>query len=151
MSGGDFGALIAQLNAQRDSWVELSPGKAIKLRRPLEGDMEQMFRLVDGSRRFRIGLADVCRCAVDWRGITEADLLGAGIGNTDPLPFSPEVCTLAIGDNLDWLQAAVEGLTAAILQRIEQRATARGNSSATSTPPPTPTVATSTAATTPTH
>lgn len=143
----DFAALLAQLQAQREQWIDVAPDKAVRMRRPLEGDMESLFRTVDGRRVFRVGLADVVRCAVDWRGFTEADLLGAGIGNNDVLPFSAEVCGQALGDNLDWLQAAIEGLSQMIVQRLEQRATARGNSPATSTPPAAPTVASSTSTT----
>jgi hypothetical protein len=139
----DQSTLLRQLLAAREQWVDVAPGKAVRFRRPLEGEMEAMFRTVDGRRSFRVGLDDVRRCAVDWRGFTEADLLGAAVGGSDPLPFDSEVFGAAIGDNLDWLQAAIEGLGEMIVTRMAARAEARGNSGATSTPPPAPKVATS--------
>lgn len=136
----DASPLLRQLLANRQQWADVAPGKAVLLRRPLEGELERYFTTVDGRRTFRVRLDDLCACAVDWRGFTEADLLGAGIGNSDPLPFDAEVFRAAMGDNLDWLQAALEALQAAIVARMEARASARGNSSATSTQPPAPTV-----------
>lgn len=136
----DHAALIRQLLAGREHWVDLAPGKRVKFRRPMEGDLEGMFR--GTPRRFVVLLEDVQRHAIDWQGFTEADLLGQGIGNSDPLPFSAEVWALAVGDNLDWLQEARKGLENILAARIEARLAAAGNSAATSTPSPAPTVAT---------
>ncbi len=136
----EHSALIRQLLAAREHWVDIEAGKAVKFRRPLEGEFEGMFR--GTPRRFRVLLEDVRRFAIDWRGFTEADLLGKGVGNDDPLPFDAEVWGLAVGDNLDWLQAAAAGLEDILAKRLESRLAARGNSSATSTPStPAPTVA----------
>ena len=49
-------ALIAQLLAAREQWVDLAPGKAVKFRRPMEGDFEGMFR--GNPKRFAVLLAD---------------------------------------------------------------------------------------------
>lgn len=125
-------ALIAQLLAAREHWVDLAPGKQVKFRRPLEGDLEGMFR--GTPRRFTVALEDVQKFAVDWRGFTEADLLGPTVGNDDPLKFDAEVWALAVGDNLDWLQEARKGLEGILAARIEARLAAAGNSAATSTP-----------------
>ena len=138
----EHAALIKQLMAAREHWVDLAPGKAVKFRRPMEGDLEGMFR--GTPKRFSVLLEDVQRHAVDWRGFSEADLLGKGVGNDDPLPFGAEVWALAVGDNLDWLQAARAGLESVLASRIEARLAAQGNSPATSTPnPAATTVATS--------
>ena len=89
-------------------------------------------------------LDDLAKYAVDWRGVSEADLLGQGIGNSDPLPFDQEVWRLAVADNLVWFGAAIEGLLGAITKRLTASAEAQGNSAATSTPnPAATTVATS--------
>lgn len=141
----DASPLLRQLLAQREKWVDVAPGKAVRLRRPAEGETGDFLRTgADGVRNFRIGVDEVKRCAVDWRGFTEADLLGAGIGNSDPLPFDAEVFALAVGDNLDWLQACGAALSQMIVDRLEARAAARGNSPATSTPQPATAVASST-------
>ena len=125
-------ALIAQLLAAREQWVDLAPGKAVKFRRPMEGDFEGMFR--GNPKRFAVLLADVQQYAVDWRGFSEADLLGQTVGSSDPLPFSAEVWALAIGDNLDWLQEARQGLERILADRLEARLALRGNLPAASTP-----------------
>ncbi len=141
----DASALIRQLMAQREQWVDVAPGKSVRFRRPLEGELDALFSATpDGRRAFRVQLSDVCRHAIDWRGFTEEDLLGKGIGNVDPLPFDGEIFRLAVGDNLDWLQSCVTGLSDLIVSRLEARANARGNSSPTSTQPPAPTVESST-------
>lgn len=136
---GDHAGLVRQLLSAREAWIELSPGKAVRLRRPLEGELERMFR--GEPPRFRIQLEDVVAHAVDWRGITESDLLGAGIGADEALPFDAEVWALAVGDNLDWLQAARQGLERLVADRLQARAAAQGNSAATSAPGGAPQVA----------
>ena len=113
-------ALIAQLLAAREQWVDLAPGKAVKFR--------------GNPKRFAVLLADVQQYAVDWRGFSEADLLGSTVGSSDQLPFSAEVWALAIGDNLDWLQEARQGLEGILADRLEARLALRGNSPAASTP-----------------
>lgn len=138
----DMAPLLRQLLAQRERWVDVAPGKAVRLRRPIEAELDGMFVAgADGRRAFRVTLADVRRCAVGWRGFTEHDLTGNG--NNDELPWDAEVCGLAIGDNLDWTEAAVRGLSDMVISRLEARVAARGNSLPTSTPQPAPTVAAS--------
>lgn len=138
----DMAPLLRQLLAQREQWVDVAPGKAVRLRRPLEADLDGMFVTgADGRRAFRVTLADVRRCAVGWRGFTEHDLTGNG--NTDELPWDAELGAAAIGDNLDWTEAAVRGLSDLVVSRLEARVAARGNSLPTSTPQPAPTVAAS--------
>jgi hypothetical protein len=132
----EHSALLAQLRASRLIWIEVAEGKSVQFLRPLEAEVGKMVRAEGGRSAFRLDLEDLKRCAVDWKGFTEADLLGKGIGNDDPIPFDAEVLALALGDNLDWLQAAVEKLATAIGERMSARLAARGNSSATSTPTP---------------
>jgi hypothetical protein len=141
---GEHSALLAQLRSARTLWVDLEEGKAVQFLRPLEADVELLLQPVaGGGRGFRLGIADLRRYAVGWRGITEADLLGKPVGSDDAVSFDAEVLELVLGDNLDWLHAAIEGLTNAIVARLNARVAARGNSSATSTPgqQPAPTVA----------
>lgn len=132
---GEHSALLAQLRSARTLWVDLEDGKAVQFLRPLEADVQQLLRPVDGGGRgFQLGLADLRRYATDWRGITETDLLGKGVGSDDQVSFDSEVLELVLGDNLDWLHKAIEGLTDAIVVRLNARVAARGNSSTTSTP-----------------
>lgn len=141
----EHSALLRQLLSSREQWVDIGEGKRVKLRRPMEGELDAMFGDVGGRRALRITLADVQRLAVDWSGISEADLLGKGIGNDDALPFSADVWAVAVGDNLDWLQKCRQAIEASIVARLEQRFAARGNLPATSTPSTAPEVAQTTA------
>lgn len=134
-------ALIRQLLSAREHWIDVAEGKALKIRRPLEAEMQTMFRRVEGKPAFRVEFEDVLRFATDWRGFTEADLLGDAVGSSDPAPFDREVVRIAIGDNLEWLQSAINGLSDLIIERMTARATARGNSFATSTQQAAPKVA----------
>jgi hypothetical protein len=113
----EHSALLAQLRASRLIWIEVAEGKSVQFLRPLEAEVGKMVRAEGGRSAFRLDLEDLKRCAVDWKGFTE-------------------VLALALGDNLDWLQAAVEKLATAIGERMSARLAARGNSSATSTPTP---------------
>ena len=127
----DHSALIAQLRSARTLWVDVAEGKAVQFLRPLEAEAVDMIRAGVAGK---LGLEDVKRCAIGWRGFSEADLLGKGIGSDDAVEFHTEVLGLALGDNLEWLEKAVTGLSSAVLERMEARIAARGNSPATSLP-----------------
>lgn len=128
--GSENSALLAQLRAARTLWVEIAEGKAIQLLRPLEADAVSLIR---NGMAGELGLEDVKRCAIGWRGVTEADLVGKGVGSDDAVPFDAEVLAEALGDNIVWLEKAINGLSSAVLQRMEARVAAKGNSPATST------------------
>lgn len=127
-------ALIAQLRAARESWVDLGGGKAVRIRRPAEAEFSALVHTVGGVRQLRIELAEVCRYVTGWRGFTEADLLGAGIGNSDVLPFDAEVWAEVVADHTEWLAPTAEALLHAITSHAERTQAAAGNSQPTSTP-----------------
>lgn len=89
-------ALIARIRAQRESWLEVEPGKELRIRRPAE---TRMLTLRNG-----VSLESAVECVVDWRGLTEADLLGAAIGSSDPLPFDSALCLEVVADRVAWLE-----------------------------------------------
>lgn len=111
--------LIAKVLAKREFWVDLEPGKRVKVRRPAEAEMPS----------FRGGMTPdrVARCCVGWDGFTEADLLGADVGASDPAAFSPELWETVALDNLDWLGKVSERLVASITDHLAQRKDASGN------------------------
>lgn len=109
----DAAALIAKLQAARESSVEVATGKRLKVRRPLEADMP----------RFRNGVSVelACECVVGWEGVTEADLLGAAVGASDDVPFDAGVAAETLRDRVDWVEKVSRHVAELITTHIEQR------------------------------
>lgn len=112
--------LVKKLRLARTSWLNLEsdvPGstKRVRIIRPAETEIgEFLQRAPDGGLRL---VADVPQCkrfVVDWEGITEADLLGAAVGSSDPLPFSPELWAEVCADRADWCRVVSVGLVEVI-------------------------------------
>lgn len=105
-------ALIAQILAQRERWLEVEPGKRLKLRRPDRWGA-QLFR--------RGGDVDlVLSQVVGWEGFTEADLLGAHIGSDSVAEFSAELFRTVARDRLDWIEQVTTQLVDMIQQAFEK-------------------------------
>jgi hypothetical protein len=99
---------VRRMLTQRRRWHELDdpPRRALLLQRP--GALRLM-RMRAGGLDAEGAVREVSEAVVDWRGFTEADLLGQAIGSSDAHPFSREVFECWIEDNVDSLeQAAVE-------------------------------------------
>lgn len=108
-------ALIEQLRAQRTGRVEVAPGKNLLVRRPLG--------VTEMGRYFSAPTPELFIAAVvGWDGITQADLLGAAVGASDPAPFSAELAAEALGDRGDWVGKVGEWLAQAIKAHVEERA-----------------------------
>lgn len=94
--------LIKRLREQRMHWIDLDlPGKRVRLIRPTEIEIGQHF-VKDGQ--VSVGVAEVERFAVDWDGFTEADLLGAAVGSSDLVPFSPALWAEVVSDKSAWVR-----------------------------------------------
>lgn len=144
--------LIAALRAGRESWAPVAPGKEVKIVRPPESEFHHFIqRTGEGKINVNAQLGQVQQYVADWRGFTEADLLGATVGNSDPLPFDAAIWREVIADRMDWMQPVATALVDAIIKHLGAKATDAGNSPATLTPGPAATVAAvQTPATTPT-
>lgn len=101
--------LIKQLRERRMQWVDLDglPGKRVRLIRPTEVELSQHF-IKDGF--VNVGVEEVKRFTVDWSGFTEADLLGASVGSSDAVPFSPDLWAEVVSDNVTWVRALAKNL-----------------------------------------
>mgnify|MGYP000983804214 CR=1 FL=1 len=88
--------LIARLLAQRESWVEVEPGRRVKVRRPDESEMAD----------FRAGMSVelMLRHIVGWEGFTEADILGAAVGASDPVAFDAALFATIARDHMAWFE-----------------------------------------------
>lgn len=124
--------LIRKLLALRESWCELKPaadGKPaleVLLRRPSEDELPE-FKPQGGKTMQQLLTTAVCKQAVNWRGFTEADLLGAAVGSSDEVPFSPAVWDVVVRDRMGWIDACSTHLMQQITQHIEQREAAAKN------------------------
>lgn len=123
--------LLAQLRQQREFWVELDDrqhaGLAVKLRRPTESEMSGFTRQDGQQWTLTCDLAAVQRQAVDWRGFTEAVVLGPAIGAADVVPFHTELWSELVADRGDWAQACRQALIDRIAQHLEQQVADRKN------------------------
>jgi len=129
-------SLIARLRAAREVWVQLPPGphgqpRAVKFRRPAEAEVLGLITTVAGRRSLQVELPTVQAYAVDWRGITEADLLGDTVGSSDEVPFDAAVWAEVVADKLGWLQPCAQGLLDAITAHMARQDEAAKNSPAT--------------------
>jgi hypothetical protein len=111
--------LIAAILAQREQWVDIEPGKRLRVRRPPEAQIGQWRHGIDVER--------VSGCVVGWEGFTEADLLGASIGSDSAVPFDQALCSEVLRDRIEWAGIVSEALVSAITKHIEAREAARKN------------------------
>jgi hypothetical protein len=119
--------LIKQLRAQRQSWVDLEPGKRVQIIRPAEIEVQQFFRMEGGLRTMAAELPQVTKFVTDWAGITEADLLGAAVGASDAVPFDADLWAEVVADRSAWLKTVSSALIDAIVKHFESKAQAEKN------------------------
>jgi hypothetical protein len=115
----DVQALLARMAAQRETWATLPDGKRVQLRRPPETELPEMM----GG----VGLQHVTDCACGWEGFTEADLLGAGIGGSDAVPFHRDLWAAYVADNAQALQAAAAALAECVTQYLTRKGSTAKN------------------------
>lgn len=119
-------ALVKKLLAQRDFWCDVAPGKRIKLRRPAE--MEWLGLLVREEGKvvgLRVGLPEVKRYAVDWEGVTEADMIPSGA--SDAVEFHPDVFAAVIEDRSAWCAQCAAALSDRVVEYLQAQDDAQGN------------------------
>lgn len=106
-------SLIDKLRAQRESSVEVEPGRSLTVRRPLAAEMHKL----------RSGVTPelVASHVSGWTGVTEADLLGSAVGASDPAPFSAELVAEVLCDRPEWLDAVTGKLVAVVNDWFKQR------------------------------
>ena len=100
--------LITRLREQRMKWVELAalPGKRVRIIRPTETELPEFFQ----GGRLTVGLDHVKRYVVDWEGFTEADLIGAALGASDPVPFDAALWAEVVADQSTWVRQLAQDL-----------------------------------------
>ena len=109
--------LIQRLQQQRQRWVDLGGGLAVQVLVLRETEMPQL--------RSRSLVDIVVDQAIGWRGFTEATLLGAHDGASDPLPFSPDLWGEVARNSMDYVRAVGDVLVQHATQVMEERAAAK--------------------------
>jgi hypothetical protein len=113
-------SLIERLLAQRESWVELEPAggglsaRRVRVRRPPETEFHMLAQGVE--------VEHLKAYVVGWDGITEADVLGAAVGASDPVPFDAALWGELAKDRPDWYRKAAHGLIEAITTHLAAKA-----------------------------
>lgn len=105
--------LIQQLREQRMKWIELEPGKEVRIIRPTELELVQHFIK---DRAISVGYEEAKRFVVDWRGITGADVLGAAVGSADPIAFDAELWAEVVADRMAWVNKVAQELLDQIVE-----------------------------------
>ena len=121
----DVQALLARMATQREAWADLGGGKKLQYRRPPEVELP---RLIAG-----VGLEHVIQYACGWEGFTEADLLGAGIGGSDAVPFHRDLWAAYVADNAHDMQAVSQAMAQTVTDYLQRKADVAKNSQASST------------------
>lgn len=96
--------------AARQSWVELEPGKRVRILRPAEAEIGDFYTKPDQSEVER-ALMCARKYVTGWEGITEADLLGASQAGADALPFDSALWAEVVKDRVGWLGIVHAALT----------------------------------------
>jgi hypothetical protein len=102
----------ALLIKRRAHWVtvgQVGDGDAkrllrVKYLRPPENDFHSMLTQVDTAENkavWNVELSHVRQYVEDWDGFTEADLIGAGVGASDVVPFDRGLFSYWIEDNIE--------------------------------------------------
>lgn len=106
----DADTLLRQIVEARESWVELAPGKRVRIRRPAEAEVPAFA----AAKTTEEVVEAVARHVVGWEGVTQADLLGEAVGASDPAPFSRALWSAVSADRLAWLGSVQAGIIDAL-------------------------------------
>lgn len=113
--------ILSRMRAQRQSWVDIAPGKRVQIMRPPEAELPDFVTTTDDGRyTLHAELRHVHKYTTGWSGFTEADLIGAA-GSSDPIDFTPELWLAVVEDQLEWLRAVAQALLDAVIEHRTRR------------------------------
>lgn len=121
-------ALLAALKRRRELSVKLDGGKEVLFLRPPESAMGTMLQVDGEQRRWVVGIEHVLKYVTGWKGFTEADLLGASIGSSDPADFSTELWEEFVSDDVALISKVADAILASVVEHVTGKAEALGNS-----------------------
>lgn len=138
-------ALVAALRRSREKTVELEgewKGLKVRFLRPPESEFSKMLVPIDPknpdptSHEWSVGIEQVQQYVIGWEGFTEATILGATVGSSDPLDFDRELWSEWVADKVDVIAAVARAILDAVVKHITEREAAGKNSASDSTPQP---------------
>ena len=116
-------SLVERLRAQREFWVPLDEAKPqglrVRLIRPQETGMHKLLLGLDAAK--------LAEHTTGWDGFSEADLIGAALGSSDPLPFDAGAWAEVLADRADWFAVLAKAMQDAIVKHLEARDAASKN------------------------
>lgn len=121
-------ATVLALRRQREHSVDLGGGKKVTFLRPPEVEMTALLHGDGESRIWKVDIAEVRKYVCGWSGFTEADLLGASVGSSDPLAFDPELWSELVNDNVQWKVKVAEAILASVIDHINRQDAVAKNS-----------------------
>lgn len=115
MAANEAQSLIEQLRAARRKWVEVAPGKHVRIVRPPETALHEFVSREGEAAGMQVSVAQVVRYVDGWRDITHADLLGEAVGSDEAAEFTPELWAEVVADRRAWMKAVGSALLAAMV------------------------------------
>ncbi len=115
--------VLAGLASDRTVWVTLGKpeeGRRVRFKRPEEAEFHSF---AGGGAR----IEHVCKYVDGWEGFTEATFLGASVGASDPLPFTPELWAAWARDHMEEAGQVATVMAGTISKRLEARSKAAKN------------------------
>jgi len=122
--------LLAKLRRSREFKCDLGNGLSVTCMRPSESEVARMTKPVAGEAdKYTIHVEDehVRDCVVGWDGFSEAAILGAAVGSSDPIEFDRDLWAELAGDRRMWFYTVAGKMLEAIVAHNEQRAAAAKN------------------------
>jgi hypothetical protein len=110
-------SLTDRMREQRMVWVELDSTHSVRILPPT--DLQVMESISEGGKVFNP--SNIGAMVHDWKGFSEEDFLGKGIGSTDPIPLDREALNELLANNVDWVQTVILKLNEALTARGEAR------------------------------
>lgn len=117
--GGESRRTLELLQQQRRNWLEVEPGKKVRVVRPLAAQMG----------RFVVGVTvDHAAEFVDgWEGYSQADFLGSAVGTSDALDFDAELWGEYVRDNPHISAKVVTAIRDGLERKLKAIEDAKGN------------------------
>lgn len=113
-------ALRRKMLVAREQWVDVGRFGFL-VRRPTEMQIARW----RGAAALAVSLTVVVECVVDWRGVTEADLIPGGSG--DPVPFDRDAYAMWAEDRPDIWEPLGEAITRAVKDYRARLEKSQGN------------------------
>ena len=113
--------LLAKLKNRRQKSVEVAEGKTVQFMRPPEADFPSLLSFTDGKGVWNVTLEHVRKYVTGWKGVTEADLIGASVGSSDEEEFDAELWGEVAADNFEWQQKVAQAILDSVVNHITER------------------------------